>query len=129
MTLNLKNKITALIVSLFTTLFVSRPVFATGEDISGSKYIEGVLDVSNGTTEGTFNSVNETLLKVLGFARGAGVVVCVIMLVWCAIQLAMSSGNNQKRQIAMEGIKNVLIAVGIIGAATIICSLAYGILQ
>lgn len=126
MTLTLKNKFSLLMTSLFTTLFVGN-VHAT--DIEGSNYFDGVLNVSESKNmDGSFNSINETLKSVLGFARGAGIVVCVIMLTWCAIQLAMSSGNNQKRQIAMEGIKNVMIAVAIIGGATLICSIAYGIL-
>ena len=76
----------------------------------------------------TFTKMSGMLKDVLNFARGAGIIVCVIMLAWCAIQLAMSSGNQQKRQLAMEGIKNVLIAVAIIGSATLLCSLFYGIL-
>lgn len=127
MALNLKNRLGLFMTSLFTTLFVGR-VSASGTDISGSQFTQGIINQQQ-NTDGTFNSVNNTLLKILGFARGAGVVVCVIMLVWCAIQLAMSSGNNQKRQMAMEGIKNVLIGVAVIGAATLICSLAYGILN
>lgn len=126
MTLTLKNKFSLLMTSLFTTLFVGN---AHATDIEGSNYFDGVLNVSESKNmDGSFNSINETLKSVLGFARGAGIVVCVIMLTWCAIQLAMSSGNNQKRQIAMEGIKNVMIAVAIIGGATLICSIAYGIL-
>ena len=126
MTLTLKNKFSLLMTSLFTTLFVGN---AHATDIEGSNYFNGVLNVSESKNmDGSFNSINETLKSVLGFARGAGIVVCVIMLTWCAIQLAMSSGNNQKRQIAMEGIKNVMIAVAIIGGATLICSIAYGIL-
>ena len=97
------------------------------DDYDGSKYYGNLIN-STGSAEGTYSEVNTQLLKILNFARGAGIVVCIIMLTWCAIQLAMSSGNNQKRQLAMEGIKNVLIAVAIIGAATLICSLAYGIL-
>ena len=127
MTLNLKSRLGLLITSLFTMLFIGN-VSASGVDLDGTKFTQGILN-GNQTTDGTFTTVNTTLLQILGFARGAGVVVCVIMLVWCAIQLAMSSGNNQKRQMAMEGIKNVLIAVAVIGAATLICSLAYGLLK
>lgn len=76
-----------------------------------------------------FSKIRGILTQVLGFARWVGVAVCVIMLVWCAIKLATSSGNVQKRQLAMDGIKNVLIAVAIIGSATLIASVAYGILN
>ena len=124
MTLTLKNRFSVFITSLFTALFVGN---VHADDYDGSKYYGDLIN-STGSAEGTYSEVNTQLLKILNFARGAGIVVCIIMLTWCAIQLAMSSGNNQKRQLAMEGIKNVLIAVAIIGAATLICSLAYGIL-
>ena len=127
MTFNLKNKLSTLATLLFTALFVNKRVYAA-DDITGKDYYKDVIDVNGGGMDGTFTEVNSTLKNVLGFARGAGIVVCVIMIVWCAIQLAMSSGNNQKRQLAMEGIKNVIIAIAIIGGATVICSLAYGIL-
>lgn len=121
--MKLKTKLTSLylaICSLFTTVFA----------YDGDAVIKDVLKTdSEGSLDGSMTTINDTLVKILGFARGAGIVVCVIMLVWCAIQLASSAGNNQKRQIAMEGIKNVLIAVAIVGGATLICSLAYGILK
>lgn len=79
--------------------------------------------------DNAFSKIRGILTQVLGFARWVGVAVCVIMLVWCAIKLATSSGNVQKRQLAMDGIKNVLIAVAIIGSATLIASVAYGILN
>lgn len=126
MTLTLKNRFTLFVTSLFTALFM--PVVHADWDANSS--ITNTLNLTNeASTENTYSSVQATLTGVLGFVRAAGIVVCVIMLVWCAIQLAASAGNNQKRQIAMEGIKNVLIAVAIIGAATLICSLAYGILK
>lgn len=95
----------------------------TGEDYMGDLGIKATNDAG-----ATFTKMSGMLKDVLNFARGAGIIVCVIMLAWCAIQLAMSSGNQQKRQLAMEGIKNVLIAVAIIGSATLLCSLFYGIL-
>lgn len=117
--------------TIWSTALLMSPLFvnAAGDDYTGENYLGG-LDINRQTeATGTFESISGILKTVLGFARGAGVIVCVIMLAWCAIQLAMSSGNQQKRQLAMEGIKNVLIAVAIIGSATIICSLFYGIIQ
>lgn len=125
--MNIKNKLMLLSTSLLT---LPARVFADdgGSATDGTDYLKGVLELQPKGQESALNGVNDTLKTILGFARGAGVIVCVIMLVWCAIQLAASAGNNQKRQVAMEGIKNVLIAVAIIGGATIIASLAYGIL-
>lgn len=120
---NLKSK--AIIAS---TMLLTSPIFThatVGAD--GTVDLNGVINNTTGQTD-TLGKVSDTLKTFLNFARGAGVIVCVIMLAWCAIQLAMSAGNNQKRQLAMEGIKNVLIAVAIIGSATLIASLAYGIL-
>lgn len=117
---------------IWSTALMTSPllVLAEGDDekYSGKGYLDG-LDISAAeNAEGTFTKISGILKDVLGFARGAGIIICVIMLAWCAIQLAMSSGNQQKRQLAMEGIKNVLIAVAIIGSATLLCSLFYGIL-
>lgn len=113
---------------LGATAFLTSPMFVRAEgDITGSNYIDGVLNTTQSQGD-TLNTVSNTLKTFLGFIRGAGIIVCVMMLAWCAIQLAMSSGNQQKRQIAMEGIKNVLIAVAIIGSASLLAGLAYGIL-
>lgn len=119
---------------IWSTALMASPLFVHAteggddEKYTGKNYLEG-LDISAAEdAEGTFTQISGILKDVLGFARGAGIIVCVIMLAWCAIQLAMSSGNQQKRQLAMEGIKNVLIAVAIIGSATLLCSLFYGIL-
>lgn len=130
--MTLKNKLTTLLASLNAFLVcLPAKVFAT--DLKGGYDYNAVLNLTGvNTTEnrdGAMNNMNNVLLDILGFVRGAGIVICVIMLVWCAIQLASSAGNNQKRQIAMEGIKNVLIAVAIVGGATLICSLAYGLLS
>lgn len=129
--MNIKNKLTLLgasamgiVSSAMSTVFAN-----DGGKYDGSSYLGGLGIDTAAKADSTYTNVNNTLLTILNFARGAGVVVCVIMLVWCAIQLASSAGNQQKRQIAMEGIKNVLIAVAIIGGATIIASLAYGILK
>lgn len=121
----LKNKALLLSGAMLTS-----PLFALAEgpDSKGDKYFDSLGIQGSAGAEATLNGINDTLLSILGFARGAGIVVCVIMLAWCAIQLAMSAGNQQKRQMAMEGIKNVLIAVAIIGGATILASLAYGFL-
>lgn len=123
--MNLKNKLMCLSASL---LALPAKVFAEGNDVTGSNYLDGVLNTVS-DQQSTLNGVTGTLKTVLGFIRGAGIIVSVIMLVYCAIQLAASAGNMQKRQMAMEGIKNVLIAVAIIGGATIIASLAYGLLK
>ena len=124
----IKNKLTICVTNVLALLASSKVVYAEGNDVDGSSYFEGVLDTKSTSVTDAGNTVNSTLKQVLNFARGAGIVVCVIMLSWCAIQLAMSAGNQQKRQLAMEGIKNVLIAVAIIGSATLICGIAYGIL-
>ena len=75
-------------------------VLAEGDDkeYTGENYLEGLDIKASEDAEGTFTQISGILKDVLGFARGAGVIVCVIMLAWCAIQLAMSSGNQQKRQ-------------------------------
>ena len=120
---NLKSK--AIIAS---TMLLTSPIFThatVGED--GKVDLNGIINDTTNQTD-ALGKVSSTLKTFLNFARGAGVIVCVIMLAWCAIQLAMSAGNNQKRQLAMEGIKNVLIAVAIIGSATLIAGLAHGIL-
>lgn len=84
----------------------------------------------------TYLNSSDTLDSALSFARGriGGVVpamswigfgVCLIMIIWCAMKLAMSAGNPQKRDQAMDGIKNILIATAIIGSASTILALAY----
>ena len=122
--MNIKNKLTLLSASLLT---LPARISAEGS-YDGSKFLNGIVD-TEADAANTYDGINSTLTDVLNFVRIAGIVVCVIMLVWCAIQLAASAGNNQKRQVAMEGIKNVLIAVAIIGGATLVASLAYGILK
>lgn len=115
-------------LTLFITNLLLTPISVFADGFNGEEYYNGLIDTSI-DRGGALNNVNGVLLDVLAFARGAGIVVCIIMLVWCAIQLAMSSGNNQKRQLAMEGIKNVIIAVAIVGAATVIVSIAHGLLS
>ena len=117
---------------ILSTALLTSPllVHAEGETPSytGEEYMGDLgIQATNNAGE-TFGKMSTILKDVLNFARGAGIIICVIMLAWCAVQLAMSSGNQQKRQLAMEGIKNVLIAVAIIGSATLLCSLFYGIL-
>lgn len=79
---------------------------------------------------------SDNLSSTLNFAKGRigavvpamswiGFGVCLIMIIWCAIKLAMSAGNPQKRDLAMEGIKSILIATAIIGSASTILALAY----
>ena len=61
---------------------------------------------------------SDNLSSTLNFAKGRigavvpamswiGFGVCLIMIIWCAIKLAMSAGNPQKRDLAME----ILLAV------------------
>lgn len=119
--MNLKNKI---LLALSSLLLLPQKVWADNTD----DILNGVINV-NQNQDATMTGVADTLKTVLGFARGAGIIICVIMLVYVAVQLAASAGNQQKRAIAMEGIKNVLIAVAIIGGATLIASLAYGVLK
>ena len=136
--MNLKNKMYLLATSILTS-----PIFAKAQTTGGtggttaqpktndgSTYFQDVMTVNGANnTDATFNGINDVLKKILNFARGGGVIICIIMLVWCAIQLASSAGNERQRSQAMDGIKNVLIATAIIGAATVIASLAYGILN
>lgn len=118
-----------------TSVLMASPMMvkADGGNYAGINYMGNLLGLDgngNGASQNeTFKGISDTLLSVLGFVRGAGIVVCVLMLAWCAIQLAMSAGSPQKKQVAMEGIKNTMIAVAIIGGCTLIASLAYGLLQ
>lgn len=126
--MTLKDRFTLVSASLITgTPFVT---MAAGDpDIDGLNFVGNVIKKGNAANQqATFKGISGTLQSVLGFVRGAGLVICVIMLAWCAIQLAMSAGNQQKRALAMEGIKNTMIAVAIIGGCTLIASLAYGLL-
>lgn len=123
--MNLKNKLV-----LLSTSILSSPLFIKADDpkdTTGKQYFGDLI--TQGGAEDTYTGISNTLLSILNFVRGAGIIVSVIMLAWCAIQLASSAGNQQKRTQAMEGIKNVLIAVAIIGGATLLASLAYGILK
>jgi hypothetical protein len=101
--------------------FLFTKVYATGD-------IDNIMG-GNKDMNKSFTDIKSILGDVLGFARWAGLAICVIMLVWCAMKLATSAGNTQKRALAMDGIKNVLIAVAIIGSATLIATVAYGILN
>jgi len=69
------------------------------------------------------------LLDVMSYVSAAGIIVAVIMLIWCGIQMASSAGNPQKRAMAMEGIKSTLVAAAIIGAASTIANVAVNILK
>lgn len=124
--MTLKDRFTLVSASLIA----GSPIIASADDpIDGLQFTGNIIKQGgNHTQNATFQGVAGTLQSVLGFVRGAGIVVCIIMLAWCAIQLAMSAGNQQKRAMAMEGIKNTMIAVAIIGGCTLIASLAYGIL-
>lgn len=121
------KKLKAYLTLLLTSMMTTSVVFAD-DPYSGEDYYKDVitLDADRGQA---LDNINVVLKDVLKFARGAGIIVCIIMLVWCAIQLGMSAGNNQKRQLAMEGIKNVLIATAIVGGATILVSIAHGLIQ
>lgn len=93
--------------------------------------VDNVITPPNGASNmnTSIKDIKDILGSVLLFSRWAGLAICIIMLVWCAVKLATSAGNTQKRALAMDGIKNVLIAVAIIGSATVIVTVAYGILK
>ena len=127
--MNLKKKMLALYNML---LLLPVTVFAAqDQDFSkeGWELFKDSKPDPKTNASGTFNDILKTLMVVLGFVRTAGIVIAVLMLIYCAIQLASSAGNQQKRAMAMDGIKNVLIATAIIGGAALISQLAMGILS
>lgn len=87
--------------------------------------VQGVED-SNTIQQG--NVVLEKLKDVLGVIQGIAIVLCIIFLIVAGAQLAMSSGNSQKRAQAYEAIKNCAIGAGITGAAAFIIQIAYSFL-
>lgn len=76
----------------------------------------------------TFDDIKVKLGNIFNFVRWIGVAICSIMLVYCAVKFATSAGNPQKKMMAMESIKNVLVALAILGGLTLISSIAYGLI-
>ena len=83
---------------------------------------------NTGNTVDAGNQILNVLKDILGVVRGIAIVGIVICLVYAGFLLASSNGNPQKRQMAMEAIKNCLIGASVCGGATLIISIFYGLL-
>lgn len=105
--------------------FAEEGDFLSGITIGDDGTVQGVED-SNTIQQG--NVVLEKLKDVLGVIQGIAIVLCIIFLIVAGAQLAMSSGNSQKRAQAYEAIKNCAIGAGITGAAAFIIQIAYSFL-
>ena len=83
------------------------------------------VEVTNG--EDAINNSFTALKTILGALRGIGIIVCVICLVYGAVQIAMAAGNPQASQKAKERIKLSLVGTALIGGATVIVNIFYNI--
>lgn len=128
---------------LFTNVVFALPPILTGREQASSSESEGTYGgftmndgkielnpyqgVETGTGTEAINKSFTALKTILGALRGIGTIVCVICLVYGAIQFAMAAGNPQNATKAKQRMKTSLIGTALIGGATVIFSLFYNI--
>ena len=128
---------------LFNIIYVGAtpgvPNWANGGNGTANSNCEGGISVtSDGITVckpkvGGGNADNEIngILGILDewdqIIRGFSLIICVISLALAGVQLAMSAGNQMKKQKAMERLKMSLIATAVLGSLNLIISILLGI--
>lgn len=83
------------------------------------------VEASSGTE--AINNSFTAMKTILGALRGIGIIICVICLVYGAIQMAMASGNPQSSMKAKSRMRLALMGTALIGGLTVIVNIFYNI--
>lgn len=122
------TKINYIMSSIAIALMAPQTVLAMGDITVGE---DGTVNIggTTGNIGETGTKVVGTMKQILGWVTAGGLIIVVICLVVAGILYATSIGNPQKRTQARAAITGCLVGAAVIGGASLLAGLAYGILK